>query len=242
MWKESHTGYILHKCLTSNPSVSSPLISPDGGSIIAVGLKAIQLWNTMDSSTLLPTSSPSANHFIVEFSPDQVLVAIVRLEDEIVTVLDLKSGIPKLIIHTGMEVYGLGITGNSVVAVGDRKIVTWNLPVGDHIPNLEMDITNSVQTIAFNHRQLNKDSEMPAALVSPDLCHIAIKDGGRTDYIAPSSLYLYDISTGQHLGSVPIQSHSTPCSLQMDVKSDVLEIVAQIGGRLSRIVNPTPQG
>ena len=214
LWKESHTGYILHKRLTTNLSVLYSLISPDGGSIIAFGFNEIQLWHTTDSSTLLPTSNLNPNHFIVEFSSDQVLVAIVRLEDKIVTVLDVKSGVPRLIIDTGMGVYGLGITGSSIVVVGDGKIVTWNIPTGDHIRNLRVDVTNSVQTATFNRRQFNNDKGMPAVLVSPNLHHIVVKDRrlGRDGQRGENSytLYLYDIPTGQHLSSVPVGEDDTP--------------------------------
>ena len=213
LWKKSHTGYILHKRLTSNLKVTKPLISPDGGSIIAVGLEAIQLWHTKDSSTLLPTKSQNPNHFIVEFSPDQVFVAMVRLEDEIITVLDVKSGIPRLLINTSMGVYGLGITGNSIVAIGDGKIVTWDLPMGDHILNLRVDITNSVQTVTFNHTQFNNEG-IPAALVSPNLHHIIVKDrylgGDQWTDKDSYALYLYDIPTGRHLGFMPVDHNATP--------------------------------
>ena len=210
LWKESHTGYILHRRLTSNLYVYRPLISPDEGSVIVVGNQVIQLWHTMDSSTFPPTISQNHNHFILEFSPNQVFASIVRLEDEMVIVLDLKSGAPKLIIDTGMRVYGLGINENSIVAVGDGKIVTWNLTAGDHIPDLRLDITSSVQTVTFNHRQFNNNSGMPAALVSPNLHCIAIKDGDRDGYKDSPSLYLYGIPTGQHFGTVPVEKCFPP--------------------------------
>ena len=214
LWKESDTGYIFHKKLPSNLEIDYLLISSDGGSIIAVDFEAIQLWYTIDSSTLPPTISQNPNHFIVEFSPDQVFVAIVRLEDKMVNILDLKSGIPTLIIDTGMGVYGLGITGGSIVVVGDGKIVTWNIYTGDHIPNLRVDIINSVQTVAFNHRQFNNDKEMPAALVSPNLHNIVIKDiclGGDGKRSGISyTMYLYDIPTGKYLSSVPVGDFGTP--------------------------------
>ena len=211
--KGSQTGYILHKRLMSNLKVTKPLISPDGGSIIAIGLEAIQLWHTMDSPTLLPASSKNPSPFIVEFSPDQALVAIVRLEDEIVTVLEVKSGIPKLLIDTSMGVYGLGITRNSIVAIGDGKIVTWDLPVGGHILNLRVDTTNSVQTVTFNHRQFNNEG-IPTALVSPNLHYMIVKDKrlgmDRQTSKEAYALYLYDIPTGKHLGFVPVDHDGTP--------------------------------
>ena len=170
LWKESHTGYVPHQSLTSNLNVSKPLISPDGGSIIAFNCEAIQLWHTMDSSSPFTISAQgfqsnqNPNHFIVEFSPDQILAAIAQVEDEMVTILDLQSGIPRLIINAGMGVYGLGINGSSIVAISNGKIVTWNLPTENHIPGLRMDITNSAWTTTFNHGQFNNRG-IPTALV-----------------------------------------------------------------------------
>ena len=109
----------------------------------------------MDLSTSLSTVSAQASKrsikdFIVGFTPDSVLAAVVHQGDKIITVLDLKSGIPWLIINVGIGIYGLGITGSSIVAAGKEGVVTWNLPTGDHIPNLGVDITNSVQAVIFS--------------------------------------------------------------------------------------------
>ena len=47
-----------------------------------------------------------------------------------VTVVDLKSGVPQLTIDTGTHIYGLTIAESTVVVAGERKIITWNLPMG----------------------------------------------------------------------------------------------------------------
>ena len=214
LWKKSHTGYVLHQRLTSKLGVLRPLFSPNGVSIIAFGGSAVQLWHTKDSSTSLPpvsTQDPKAryNSFIVGFSPDETLAAVVRLEDKTITVLDLKSSVPQLTIDTNMEVYGLGVTRGSIIAVSDGKIVTWNLPMGNPTPNLQADITDSIQTVTFSYKPSYLDEPTPTALVSPNLYYIIIVEkvymGGDS-----SSLHLYDMSTGQHLGSVPIESNVTP--------------------------------
>ena len=215
LWKESHTGYVPYQSLTSNLNVSKPLISPDRGSIIAFNCEAIQLWHTMDSSTpctILAQGfqrNQNPNHFIVEFSPGQMLAAVTQVEDEMVTVLDLQSGVPRLIINAGMRVYGLGINGSSIVAISNGKIVTWNLLTESHITGLRMDITNSAWTTTFNHGQFNNRG-IPTALMSPNLYCFVIKDRDVDTSTSPNSLYLCDIPTGKHLGSVPVEYDCTP--------------------------------
>jgi len=206
LWKESHTGYVLHRRLPSNLGAGRPFISPDGRSVIAISTFAIQLWQTMDSTTSpstisAPTSESDDDCFVIGFSPDETLAAVVRKRDETVTVLDLKSGIPRLTIDTGMEVYGLGVTGSSIVVVSDENIVTWNLPAGDRIPNLRVNVTDSVRTATFSHNYFHDDPPCPAISTSPDLHRIAVAET-TTDYddgTLVSGLCLYDVPTGQQL-------------------------------------------
>ena len=215
LWEESHTCYIFHQWLTSNLNVSKLRISPDGGSIIVFGGSVVQLWHTMDSPTPISTVPAQASldngyRFILRFHPSKPLVAVVREEDEIITVLDLKSGTPQLSINTGMKVYALGIAGDNIAVVDEGKLVTWNLPTGVHLPNPRADITNSVQTITLNHEY----GPERTVLVSPDLCYIAIVNyvgiGGPCgeeeeegdeypfDEDNPGApLYLYNASTGK---------------------------------------------
>jgi len=162
----------------------------------------------MDSSTPLSalsaqTPQSSGENFILRFSPDEALAAVVRKEDKVITVVDLKSGIPRLTIDTGMEVYGLGVTGSSIVAADDRIIATWNLPTGDRIPNLRASITDSIRTATLEHDFRGTSWSVSVISVSPDLHHIAAA-GARADYDTHmcSYLCLYDVPTGQLLGTV----------------------------------------
>jgi len=118
-----------------------------------------------------------------------------------------------------MEVYCLGVTGSSVVAVDDRKLVTWNLPGGDCIPNLRVSITDSVRTATFDHDFHGIGRSASAISLSPDLhriaivdtCHIAATKTRRGDgTLGKYSLYLYDVLTGQHIGTKAIKRDEAP--------------------------------
>jgi len=208
LWKESHASYTPHRTLISDFKFPRPLISPNGRSIIAFGDAGIQLWHTMDSATstsTIPTRDFQNKYrdLVLAFSPDEGLAAVVRMGYGTITVVDLESGILLLTIDASMVVFGLGVAGNSIVAVGDKGIVTWNLPAGDRIPNLTADITNSVRTITLNHGWSEHPEITTTISVSPDLHRIAIVDGinnGRSHL-----LYLYDVPTGEQLGSVPVK-------------------------------------
>jgi len=212
LWKESHTGYALHQKLISGFQARRALTSPNGGSVIAFGGRVIQLWRTMDSTTSLSAVSAqtfqrSGHNFLLGFSPDEALAAVVRKMDKTITVLDLKSGIPRLTIDTGMEVYGLGVTGSSMVAVGEGRIVTWDLPAGNHVPGLRANITDSVRAAMFDIIRRSIGQLLPAMTVSPDLHHVAVV-GDHHGSPTHSCLRLYDVHTGQHLQTVTQDLHS----------------------------------
>ena len=188
LWKESPNGYILYRKLTSDAGAYEPHISPNGELIVTLGNSSIQLWHTMDSTVFSTTSTQvppgRKNNFILQFSPDEALALVTRIGDETVTVLDLKSGIPQLVINAGMGICGLRVAGGTAILVGDGKITTWNLSAGD-----------CVQTIAFDHPSFPTYGLGPAISISPNLCYIAITDWS-------DHLHLYNTHNGQHLRSV----------------------------------------
>ena len=212
LWKESSTGCALHRKLVSNDGTSKPLISLNGESVIAFGNSVIQLWRTTDSTTSLPTTSTQASqrsgkYFTLGFSPDETLAAVTRIGDETITVLDLKSGIPRLIIDTGMKVHGLRVGGSTIVVVGEGKIITWDLPPANRILNSKANVDDSIRITPFDHPPFQPFTPRPTASVSPDLRRIAVVEGlGRTD----SCLHLYDVPTGQRLAFIPMGSEPSP--------------------------------
>jgi len=211
LWKESPTGYTLHRKLATDSEGSEPLISPCGQSIIAFGGSTVQLWRTTDSTTPLSItpsqiSQRSENNLIVVFSPDKTLAAVARMEDKTVTVLEPKSGVSRLIIDTGTKVHGVGVAGSTIVVVGDGHITTWNLPSGSRDSTPKANINNRLWTTPFNHPPFPSSGSRPTASVSPNLCHAAIVEHRH----AGSHLHLYDLRTGDCLASVPTGSETSP--------------------------------
>ncbi|KAF9642942.1 hypothetical protein BDM02DRAFT_3124013 [Thelephora ganbajun] len=211
LWKESPTGYALHRKLVSNTGCFNPvLVSPNGGSIIALDGRVVQLWHTTDPITSLSDDSTltfqrSGNRLILGFSPDQALAVVARMMDKTVMVLDLKSGIARLTIDTGMKVNGVGVAVSSVVVVGEGQIVTWNLPAGDRVLNPRANINDSVLTTTFSHPPF--PGSWPTTPMSPGLHHAAMatRCGARH-----RRLHLYDVSTGQCLAFVETTSNDHP--------------------------------
>ena len=194
LWKESPNGY-LHQKFTPSTGSTNPVISPNGKTIISSGSSVLQLWHTTSSLTSPPciTTQPSqqTNHFLLEFSPDELLVAVTQQFSNKVTILDLKSGNPQMVIDTDIVICGIGIAESKIVVVGDRKIITWELPTGDCVPIAHRSIDNSVQVTEFKCpapiRQLH-------ASISPGFTYVAF---GNTKNLP--ELYIYNLHTGKKL-------------------------------------------
>ena len=214
LWKESPTGYLPHqKLISSSLSYSKMVLSPNGISIIgfAPSHSILQLWHTKNSTTSTSDVPASASWhvgtFILGFSPDRSLVVTARRDTPTARVLDLRSGVTQLIIDTGMRIYGLSITGSSVIVVGDGKIITWNMPTGDHVPNARVNINNSAQRVKFNFSAPLKLVWMDTALISPDFSYLVIRGkraGEDVSIVEGGGLNIYDVSTGKHLAGVPL--------------------------------------
>ena len=187
LWKESPAGYIPHGIFTSSATTPVPLFAPNGESIVAFSGCAIQLWHTLPSS--LTRTYQRTEDFILEFSLDGMLAVVAMRKDNTVTVLSLKSGTTRLTIDACMEVYGLGVIQNTVVVIGDRKVITWNLPVGDCVPGACVGLEDSSWTMDLDGWQ---HEDVRGASISPDSSHIAL-----TTIIF---LYIYSTSTGERLG------------------------------------------
>jgi len=204
LWKESPTGYVLHQKLVTG--LSAPVLSPDGGSItpflspdgesfITSKDTETQLWRTTDPINP-PYSGPrqpaKQTHFVLAFSPDKSFSATGRFGGDIATIVDLKSGDPRLIVDTGVKICCLGVTADTVVVVGEGKIVTWNLPAGNCVLNARANIHDSVRTVVFEHRP-PPSGWLRSASISLDFGHLVItRDEDRDPNI-------YNVSTGKYL-------------------------------------------
>ena len=197
LWKESPTGYVLHRTLVSEQaaSLAIPSLSPDGQLIVTSRLRGIQLWRTTD-----PINPPSSAHprpveqtpFIIAFSADKSFMATGLSGGNIAKIFDLESGEPRLIVDTGASICGLGVTGTTAVVVGEGKIITWNLPVGGCVLDARANIHDSIRTIVFNHA-LPSFGQVLFASISPDFNYLV------TTREYAEGLDIYDMSTGKHL-------------------------------------------
>ena len=198
LWEESPPSYVLHGTLRSGVRrYSRPLLSPNGKSITTSTGDKTQLWHTADpiaSHSSVSTRRIKPTNFLLDFSPDGSLAVAARREDSMATVLDLKSGNPRLIIDTGMAIYGLWVTGNTITVFDGERIVTWELSVGDEVLNPRATISDSVWTITLGHPAPPSGHEH-ITVISHDFNYIVTlwQDDG------VHNLSIYDMPTGNHL-------------------------------------------
>ena len=213
VWKESSTGYILHQKFP--PPVASkftePLLSPSGKSIVSNGM-TIQLWHTKDQILSLPRvlTRESTRSFVLRFSPDETLAAFSHIEEGTITVLNLQSGDPWLVIDVDMEIDCLEMSESVLVAVGEEKIATWNLPARDHVPSTKVAIDNGAQITPFVCAGLSSDPLEAYAhtSISPDLSHIVMTlSTYEPDY---KGLEIYDRFTGKYLTGTTTEDFLEP--------------------------------
>ena len=196
IWKKSSDGYLPHKKLITNSDRATPIVSPNGQSIVSFGDQILQLWNTTSSTTSLSRVSSQyreqySHDLFFEISPDGSLVAATLRLSHVVTILDAKSGDPWLVIEMDTMICGMRITENKVFVVGDGKVIAWDLPERSCILDARRTVSNSIQTVAFSH---TKHITILFASISPDLNYLAIGSFGTSD-----NLSVYDMDTGEQL-------------------------------------------
>ena len=201
LWKESPAGYTLLEKFAPATPFPHPSLSPNGESIVISGYTMVQLWHTKRFTTSYssgPLFKPLkfiGAGFILEFPPGRPFAVTARREDQMVTVLDLNSGVPQLTINTSINVYGFRLIGNTFVVIGDKKTITWNLLGKGLHPGTRMDINDSIRTINFG----SEYNSTFAATLSPDHRFVALKrhmpleKAKRLDY-----LDVYCTLTGKH--------------------------------------------
>ena len=192
VWKESPGGYILHKKLIFDSPGDHPRLhlSPNGESIILTRNSTIHLLHTTDPFlSSHPTLAMGQPEFLLNFSPDEALAAFTRYKENVVTILDLHSGNPRLEIDTGMEVKCLGATGSVVVVASRWEIGTWKLDT----TNTGANVHDSVQITKFDLSSYPLGSSFHPLSVSSDLSRVITL----VVSLASEFLAIYDVSTGR---------------------------------------------
>ena len=192
VWKETLAGYNLHQHLALPTSYATPLLSPNGESLVVYVDSTTNLWHT--KAPILsrdPTPSRGQGKFILGFSPSKALAAFTRNGEDKVTIVDLQSGGLHSTIDTDVKVMCLGMAGSTIVVAGQEKIVTLNLAV----ENTKENPNNGVRITTFNPPQF----EFLDMSISPGLSHIVALRIGEGHLL---NLEMYDVSTGKRLASV----------------------------------------
>jgi len=203
LWKRSEDHYKLHQKLTSSVPSPIPLFSPDKHSVITWNNSTIQLWPLECSATPIPTDSPqtpaSSERFILELSPDRDSAAVTRLRGNVVTVLDLNSGAPQLVIDAGMEVYGLKVYNNTVTVEGAQEFFTQDLPMPmrDRTFNTRTNTTGGRTRTAL---MLGRTSGPQSTSISPDLSKFSCV-ATSSEVMPVGTLDIYDVKTGGRVGN-----------------------------------------
>jgi hypothetical protein len=229
LWKKSPTGYIPHGMLVSGTgNLSKPLFSQNGESIAVFYNHTIWFWHrnsfTTRHSSLLTQTLQGPGGFIVEFSPDRLLAVVAREKSSTAMILNLKSGVPQLTISVDILVYGLGLTENTVVVIGNHKVIAWDLPAEGYIPDARVGLEDSSWTTNLEDMAVilgdsqgkwkQVEGSIIGASISPDSSLIALTASGiltvrNTTYI-PNHLCIYSASTGECLGHEYTYTWYTP--------------------------------
>ena len=193
LWKKSSDSYVYCQKFGCNTGKATPIVSPNGESIISSQYSLIQLWATKSSTecSAIPDHEAEFVQFLIEFSPSGSMVAIGNLFSNTTTILDLKSGSPLLVIDTGAKNCGMGMTDNSVIIVDTEKITTWDLSTTDHTTNTRANIDQSIQTIPLNPPF---PYTWPLVRISSDFNYIVV-----TVESDKNILYIYSMHTGEQL-------------------------------------------
>ena len=186
--KKSPDGYFPDQKLLLSVGYSFVIPSPDGGSIISARESVLQLWHAHSLSLLQSIPSPAERTYnlYLEFLPDKSSVAIAE-SSKVVTILDLKSGSPQIVIDVGMNICGMEIIGSEIIVVGSRGSIIWELPAGNNSVGTKWDVGHSISTTTFE-----VELEASQISISPNL-----------DYMVGinncSNLSIFDVYTGEEL-------------------------------------------
>lgn len=210
VWKESLSGYILHQQLavTSLAQFPGPSLSPDGASAISCLHSTIRLWHTNDpiTSQAQLTSRPHLlreRELALGFFPNEPLAAFASRSGKTVTILDLQSGDPRLVIAVGMDVRCLGVAGNTIVVVGDKRVIVLDMVAR----NATAGVNDSTRMATFNLSRLSLFGKsrwghlIAWISVSPDLSRIATSGYDRQESMG---VEIHDVLTGRCLAGVAL--------------------------------------
>ena len=198
IWRASSTGYTFHQKVTSQTFLGAfgLSFSPNEGSLIVCNPWGMQICDTTPSFSNNPMCSNSHFNFALALSPDKSFAAVARRDGKKITVSNLEGSGQLLSIDISINIDCLGVTGRTIVGVGEGKVFTWNVPTGGCGPNAEANINIGIQTIEYDCQVFDSIfSPSSRVSISPNCNYIACM----VDERGSMALNIYDVSTGRLL-------------------------------------------
>ena len=144
--------------------------------------------------------------FVLNLSLNEALATFTRYHENVVTILDLKSGDQQLEINTGVDIRCLQVTGSTLVAAHRGEISTWKLDAR----NARANVRGSVRITKFNLPSYPLRISFCPWSVSSDLSRIIAFASCSTGTL----LGIHDVSTGWCVaGPIPIEGALEPLSI-----------------------------
>ena len=123
IWKYDGSSYVAWRKLPIPGDSHSLLFSPTSSSVLGALWDIIKVWHLDDLSV------PPASHGkqLGVFSRSGAYLVTTSNRGNTITITDVLSRTPLQLIHTGIEICGLELTGNVLLVVGSEVAVAWLL-------------------------------------------------------------------------------------------------------------------
>ena len=201
IWRKFTNGYMLHQKfpLPGSDINTGLLFSPNGESVLVASEGSIHVWHTRNQVFSGPNPSAQRDdlsHIMIVFSPDETLAAFAWKYEDKISIINLWSGDLLLTIDAGIGVEHLGMTDCIIGAVGDGKVIIWNVPAVNNAIDGRLGVNDGIQTGMYP-----LGPYYPIKWISPDCSHVIV---GKFEGGNAGSLQGYNASTGKLLTSTTI--------------------------------------
>ena len=124
IWKYDSGHYIMWREFLCQGWCNSPLrFSPTPSSILGHSGDALQVWRLPE----LPAALQSHSQQCAGLSRSGARIATARKLGNVVIIIDVLAQTPPQFIDTGMQIYGLVLSGNVLLVAGSEELVAWLL-------------------------------------------------------------------------------------------------------------------
>ena len=190
IWKYDGSSYVAwRKFPTPIGSYPRLLFSPTSSSVLGTLWRVLKVWHLDDLS--LPPASHGKQFGAFSRSGDYLITTSNR--GNTITITNVLSRTPLQLVHTGIEIYGLTLTGNVLLVVGSGVAVAWLLT--------EEGLVNGV----FGDRVAGPGDSIWTV---PVIRCLEFSVEGETAVIRSSNyLHIYNTRTGETLELAPAAPH-----------------------------------